>query len=107
LVQSEDEVEITAEALPLPHALVMAAEIPIPPEMLARVLRAGWWDYPGGRVKMIDIYCQTCRKLLERIRYLDEDTGRWELTPCATPEWLHGGPVGTRKKRTAMQPVDA
>lgn len=81
------------------HTLVIAAEVVLPVEMLPRVLRAGWWDYPGGRIRAVDYYCQSCRKLLDKIRYFDAESGDWKLTPCAPGEWLHGGPVGTRKRR--------
>jgi hypothetical protein len=86
-----------------PHALVVAAEIPLPVEMLARVLRAGWYDYGGGRVKAVDLYCARCRLPVEKIRGIDPDTGLPTITPCRPPEWLHGGPIGTRKKRMQIE----
>ncbi|MCC9309286.1 hypothetical protein LN042_19715 [Kitasatospora sp. RB6PN24] len=74
------------------HEWVIAAWVPVDAQGAAYARRRGIYRVPATtKVTSAEVMCAHCRKPYDQA--LD--------TPCpATDPTLHGGPVGTRKRRT-------
>lgn len=72
------------------HTWQADANIPLTDRQVRVAWRTGWVALPGGaRADALDLLCSRCR--------LPWDEAADE--PCAIGIHLHGGPIGTRKKR--------
>ncbi len=73
------------------HEWVGAATVPVPSRIIRQTIRRGSMELPEGTfVVVLEVYCDTCRQPYQQA--VD--------TPCHVTPWLHGGPIGKRKRRT-------
>lgn len=81
------------------HAWIAAAEVPIDNGRVAGAVRRAAAELKEHTwVKVLDVYCQSCRKTFVQARD----------TPCDSYSTvLRGGPIGTRKRRVDDQDDDA
>jgi hypothetical protein len=72
------------------HKWVIAANVPVDTRSARKAMRRGNVRIPvETKVDALDVYCDGCR------RPFDEVVGK----KCEISPVLHGGPIGTRKKR--------
>lgn len=72
------------------HQWVGAATVPIPDRIVKQTLRRGSLELAEQTfVKVVEVYCDVCRRPYEKASQLK----------CHISPWLHGGPIGERKKR--------
>lgn len=72
------------------HEWVGAATVAIPARIVRQTLRRGSLELPERTwVKVVEVYCDVCRKPYDQAYD----------TKCHITPWLHGGPIGERKKR--------
>lgn len=76
------------------HQWVAAATVPVPTRIIRQTIRRRSLELPEGTwVVVLEVYCDVCRRPFDEVH--DK--------PCHVSPWLHGGPIGERKKRGKQQ----
>jgi hypothetical protein len=75
------------------HTWVVAANVPVDLRSARRAQRRGNLRIPAEtKIEALEVYCEQCKRPMDDV--VDE--------PCIVSHFLHGGPIGTRKRRNAM-----
>ncbi len=77
------------------HEWVIAAYVPVDTQGAAYARRRGIYRVPAStKIQSADVMCIRCRRPYDEVNE----------QPCAGSDpMLHGGPIGTRKRRTAPE----
>lgn len=81
------------QSMPLTHEWVGATYVSLTEQAARYAARRGVWRVPEQtKIDVPEVLCSRCRKTFEQVG----------TEPCKPTPWLHGGPIGTRKRRKKM-----